>query len=273
MDNREYLANAAVAVPARPAVPSAGYPQGGATPTKPGAYWYHQIGESLRALLTAAGVAPDATTLTLLRDAVNVMNRLTGASTAVAGGTADALIGAYTPAVAALANGLTVFARAASANATTTPTFTPNTGTLAAKPIVKGAGAALLAGDIAGAGHELQLRYNSTLDKWVLLNPAAGVNIAPQFQTTFAGNGSHRMPNGLLLQWITGSVGVGGTAFSWPVAFPSALLMVLASSYPQNAAIFANAYNGTSTAVSGVAYNSSTGAGVAANITIFGIGN
>ena len=32
------------------------------------------------------------------------------------------------------------------------------------------------AGDIAGAGHWIELQYDSTLDKWVLLNPAKGIN-------------------------------------------------------------------------------------------------
>jgi hypothetical protein len=100
-------------------------------------------------------------------------------NTSAAGGTADALTGSFTPGIAALTNGMTLFVRAASANATTTPTFTPNSGTSAAKTIVKGAGAALAAGDIAGAGHWIALQYDLTLDKWVMLNPAFGVNSVP----------------------------------------------------------------------------------------------
>lgn len=89
-----------------------------------------------------------------------------------AGGTADAITGSYTPGITALTNGMTLYVRASSANATTTPTFTPASGTIAAKTIVKGAGAALAAGDIAGGGHWIELQYDATLDKWVLLNPA-----------------------------------------------------------------------------------------------------
>jgi hypothetical protein len=95
-----------------------------------------------------------------------------------AGGTADAITGAYTPGIAALTNGMTLYVRAGSANATTTPTFTPASGTIAAKTIVKGAGASLVAGDIAGGGHWIELQYDLTLDKWVLLNPATGVTPA-----------------------------------------------------------------------------------------------
>lgn len=94
-----------------------------------------------------------------------------------AGGAADAITGSYTPGITALTNGMTLYVRASSANATTTPTFTPNSGTIAAKTIVKGAGAALAAGDIAGMGHWVELQYDTALDKWVLLNPATGVAV------------------------------------------------------------------------------------------------
>lgn len=98
------------------------------------------------------------------------------AISSAAGGTANAITGSYTPAITALTNGMTLYVRAASANATTTPTFTPNSGTIADKTIVKGNGVALVAGDIAGGGHWVELQYDLTLDKWVLLNPARGVN-------------------------------------------------------------------------------------------------
>lgn len=94
---------------------------------------------------------------------------------AAAAGTADAITATYVPAVPSLTNGLTLYVRAGLANATTTPTFSPNG--LAAKIIVKGAGSALAAGDIAGAGHWVEVQYDATLDKWVLLNPATGVGV------------------------------------------------------------------------------------------------
>ncbi|MHA3117239.1 phage tail protein [Acinetobacter sp. ANC 4635] len=101
-------------------------------------------------------------------------------NSSVAGGTSDALTGSYNPGITSLpsaGNGvLTLYLRAASANTTATPTFTPNSGTIAAKTIVKGAGSALVAGDIAGGGHWIELQYDATLDKWVLLNPATGVS-------------------------------------------------------------------------------------------------
>ena len=85
------------------------------------------------------------------------------------GGTADAITATYAPALSALTNGCLVGFRASAANATTTPTFAPNG--LTAKTIVKGANTALNVGDIPGQYAECFVRYNSTTDKWHLLNP------------------------------------------------------------------------------------------------------
>ena len=140
---------------------------------------------------TAAGagiVVPQGFSMALYCDATNVLAsnssyttqaafQQNAPSVANAGGTADAITAAYTPAVLALSNGMSLFVRATSANSTTTPTFSPNG--LTATIIVKGAGSALAAGDIAGAGHWVELQYDSTLSKWVLLNPATGVAGTP----------------------------------------------------------------------------------------------
>lgn len=121
----------------------------------------------------------------------------------VAGGTADALTGSFFPGITDLpasgAGVLTLYVRPSAANATTTPTFTPNSGVIAAKTIVKGAGAALAAGDIAGAGHWIELQYDATLDKWVLLNPATGIAIqsVKQLQTISASVAANALTLGL----------------------------------------------------------------------------
>lgn len=116
-----------------------------------------------------------------------------------AGGTADAITGIYAPGITALTNGMTLYVRSGSANATTTPTFTPASGTIAAKTIVKGAGAAVAAGDIAGGGHWIELQHDLTLDKWVLLNPATGVtaSLVKQIQSITATVAANALTLGL----------------------------------------------------------------------------
>lgn len=85
------------------------------------------------------------------------------------GGTADAITATYSPVITALVDGQLCYVRATAANATTTPTFSPNG--LTARTIVKNGGVALAAGDIVGDGHELELRYDLTNTRWGLLNP------------------------------------------------------------------------------------------------------
>jgi hypothetical protein len=96
---------------------------------------------------------------------------------ASAGGTADAITVAYTPTVTALVNHMELFVRASAANTTATPTLSVDG--LPAKTIVKGNNLPLLAGDIPGAGFHMHVRYDQTLDKFQLMNPAAPVTSLP----------------------------------------------------------------------------------------------
>lgn len=257
--DRVFESGAAATPPAVPASPSAGYATGGnpgaAVPaTKPGPWWYHMITEEIRAVIEAAGLAPDHEDLGQLARAI----QSSGMQVAAAGGTADAITAVYTPVITALTDGMVLYIRAAGANTVIAPTFTPDDGTIAAKAIVKGNNLPLVAGDIAGAGHWIELQYDATLDKWVLLNPATGV-VAQQFASaaeaqalsvtnkaispatlaaalqganqTLATNGYQKLPGGLILQWVSG-VSVGPNAVvtvNWPIAFPNALLSAVVS--------------------------------------------
>lgn len=90
-------------------------------------------------------------------------------SHATAGGTADALTLTCTPEITALVDGMELSAKITTTNATTTPTLAVNA--IAAKTIVKGAGLALRVSDLP---INPTFKYNSTLDKFVLLNPDTG---------------------------------------------------------------------------------------------------
>lgn len=116
-----------------------------------------------------------------IADWIEAAVRSIGIPTAVAGGTADAITADFTPNVA-LTNGTTVIVRAGAANTTATPTFAPDG--LVAKTIVKGNNLALVSGDIAGAGHWLEMNFDMVLDKWVLQNPYnAGIQAASSAET------------------------------------------------------------------------------------------
>ena len=113
------------------------------------------------------------------------------------GGTADAITASYGIPLTALVDGQLCYVRATAANATTTPTFAPSG--LTARTIVKNGGVALVAGDIAGDGHELILRYLLASTRWELLNPAGFATLAGN--NTLAGTTT-----------LTGVVTVNGTS-------------------------------------------------------------
>jgi len=121
-------------------------------------------------------------------------------------GSANAIVAGFFPAITDLAasHGMVLYVRCLAANTTTTPTFTPNNGIIAAKPIIKGNDLPLAVGDIPGTGYWATIQYDLTLDKWVLKNPAKGVIVAPKRPAgeviAFAGGGA---PVGDFLQLAT----------------------------------------------------------------------
>lgn len=99
---------------------------------------------------------------------------------AVAAGTSDALTATIASGETTLKDGMRVSVKAASANGTTAPTLNLTLGTTAtgAKTCKKGAGIPVVVGDIAGAEHKLDLAYSSSLDCWLLLNPAYPIGLS-----------------------------------------------------------------------------------------------
>jgi len=71
MEPRNWASGASATPPSAPGSPSNGYATDGAPgvtpPTNPGAFWFHKIGEELRAVIAAGGVSPsDASVVQLL---------------------------------------------------------------------------------------------------------------------------------------------------------------------------------------------------------------
>lgn len=93
-----------------------------------------------------------------------------------AGGTADGLTAIFSKTIQKPVHGMTVVVRAVTANLTSAPTFKADE--TSALVIVKGNNKPLAVGDIAGAGHWIELKYDEPLNKWVLQNPATGIGFS-----------------------------------------------------------------------------------------------
>lgn len=88
-----------------------------------------------------------------------------------AAGTVDVITALYTPTYTVLVDKMLVWFRATGANASATPTFSPNG--LTAHVIVKQGGQALIAGDIPAVGAVMNMVYDAPNTRWELLNPAS----------------------------------------------------------------------------------------------------
>lgn len=226
METRKYQSGAVATPPSAPGTPSVGYPTNGnpgsgVNATQPGEHWFYKIGEELRAVIAAAGLTPSDSDLAQIAKAIQAGT----SNSASATGTANALIASYNQVVTQLLDGMTLKVRALSKSTSATVTFTPNSGVIAAKNILKGNGLSLDIGDIAGAGHWLVLNYDVTLDAWILENPAkAVVGIG---SVSLAANGYEILPNGKVMQW--GYVAPSSTTRSFPIAFPNACFSLTGS--------------------------------------------
>lgn len=152
MDNRAWESGAAGSPPSAPGSPSVGYPTAGdpqtATPaTKPGPYWFHQIGEELRAVLTAAGITPSTANNAQLLEAIQRLIDAQSGNYALDTGAANAYVVALSPAITAYTDGMTVRVKAINAN-TGASTLNAGGGVVA---LVNDVGDALANGDIPAA--------------------------------------------------------------------------------------------------------------------------
>ena len=147
-----------------------------------------------------------------------VLNQFAAADLAAAnwvagGGTAQAQTATYTPAVAALVDGLTLCWKPTAANTAAAPTFAPNG--LTAHPIVK-AGGALIANDLITTAQACAI-YDSTGTQWELQNPqtvnASTINTGNVNQVaTYPGTGTTVGPKSLADLTPTLFVAGGGIA-------------------------------------------------------------
>lgn len=171
-------------------------------------------------------------------------------------GSANIYTATYVPAILALKDGLTLHSTAIAAN-TGASTFSPNG--LTAKPILSLAQTALAGGELAVSGR-FTVKYNITLDSWILMSSSGVVNQATEtaygvakvatqaltnagaddativtpkkmragFSILLGATGYITFPTwlgGLIIQWGTATVtATAGSTINWPLTFPTAIL-------------------------------------------------
>ncbi len=152
MDNRKWESGASATPPDAPVAPSSGYPTDGdplasIPPTIPGAHWFYQIGEELRAVLVAAGITPDLANVGQLSEAIQRLIDAQSGNYALDTGAANAYVVALSPAITAYTDGMTVRVKAVNAS-TGASTLDAGAGAVA---LVNDVGGALVGGDVPAA--------------------------------------------------------------------------------------------------------------------------
>lgn len=231
-------------------------------PTEVTAEWLNAVQRELVAVIEGAGLVLSSLDSTQINQAIRKIFQQAAPITAVAGGTVDAITAAFVPVVTTDVAGriptVTVMIIATGANTTAGMTIDVGTGAFG---VTKGAGAAIVAGDVHGAGHVLHVRgvrgANAAADKWVLLNPAKGISSATEFASAteaqalsstskaispstlaaaFKGanqslvqNGFQIEPGGKIEQQgkVTGLAAGANVFVTFPIAFPAAVFTIV----------------------------------------------
>lgn len=152
--------------------------------------WLNAVQAEPVNVIEAAGLELEKADNTQLLQALNKMYK---PRIAVAAGTANALTADFTPDLP-LTHGQPFWLRITSGNTTTTPTLAVDGA--AALPIVKGNNLPLAASDLLAGGWAF-MQLDTTLNKYVLLNPATGVtnSFPPGMIIDFSGSSA---PSGYL---------------------------------------------------------------------------
>ena len=144
------------------------------------------------AAIVVDSIADADTTHAPSRNAVFDALALKGLATCVGTATGTNTLTSTLAPVPVLVDFLTISLRAAGANTTAVTLDANGTGAIA---VTKLGGFALIATDIYGAGHELILRYRSSVPRWELLNPgpqpASPVGSALTSAYMWVGNGAN----------------------------------------------------------------------------------
>lgn len=243
--DRVFESGAVGSPPSAPASPSSGYTTAGnpatATPaTKPGPYWFHQVTEELRAVIAAAGLAPDHTNLTQVRDAIDSLI----SAKAGLGSSGMVQLNSATTLTNAAHMGKTLLLYGSSAYAVTLPlTSTVITGRRvhfhnvgSANITVQRQGSDLIYPNgvnttsiNVGPGDTLTLEaYNGTT--WFAVGGSNQLGAASVFGSSLSGSGYQKLPSGLIVQWGNGTVSnMSQQDFNFTISFPNSCHTIVAA--------------------------------------------
>lgn len=153
-------------------------------------------------------------------------------------GVANAYVTTYSPAITSLKDGMVLRFKATNAN---TGSSTLAVNGLTARQIVGGAHAALQGGEIV-AGGVCAVQWSAVLNAFILQENSGGARQVAdatktkhattlnQFGSAISQNGYQKLPSGLIIQWqLVNHSSAGTQAFSFPIAFPTNPLFVIAT--------------------------------------------
>ncbi|MBB3637158.1 hypothetical protein [Variovorax atrisoli] len=183
--------------------------------------------QELLNVLSGAGVAPSKTAY----DQVLKSLRSNGLITASDTGAANACVLTYTPAIAALTDGMVLWFKA---NATNTGAATLNVNGLGASPIVGPAHVALQGGEIL-AGGKCQVVWSAALSSWVLIQcTGAALQVAASTQSGHAVQ-RNQATIGATVRSVAGSRSLGVTYTNSTSRFMWVYISAIASTAGSNA--------------------------------------
>ena len=277
--DRAYQSGAAVSAPSAPASPSTGYPTAGnpgsGTPaTTPGPYWYHMIMEELMAVISAAGIEPAQGNLTQLLTAL----RSAGVFQTAPQFDNDTSVATTEFVQRALGNmaGFEIFTASQVLNAasagkylifTSSGSLTctlPNPSGLpvGTRIYVESSGGGSLAVSASGGADFAGPNSGSSPLSTVTLRSGVSAEFIVQSATRYrfvggsgdvflASSGYQKLPSGLIIQWGGGITGIGGSDFSFPIAFPNACRQATISPGTSGANVYINGVSFTQTTITG----------------------
>lgn len=248
--------SAATSLPTPEAAGAPGYwtegnPVTGVPATLERASWFNSVQEELMSILAAAGVAPSKTTYTQVVQAIQTLTRQ------VLGNRQSMLAksGAYT--ILPTDMGKIIYVAGAGGAILTLPPANSVPVGAAISVINLNTGGVTIGRPASGLGSSDVIQYGIATtpssaifqgeflelvsdgsSQWIPGARTTGLDLLPSFAAARVSNGYQKLPGGLILQWGFANAGTdsNGATISFPIAFPTGVLSVVATNNEGNCA-------------------------------------